>query len=116
MLTRTPRPLSDRARGLGWASYECENNEIPSRNGARTPEIEGSQVKELVGIRSPCRIDSGWRRIRILTRIRDYFDARALHKHSRQYIYHTSSPGKLQDTCCNAHARVQRTSEAPNVP
>ena len=65
---------------------------------------------------SPCRIDSGWRRIRRFTRIRDYFDARAHHEQSRQYIYHTSSPGKLQDTCCNAHGRVQRTSEAPNVP
>ena len=25
MLTRTPRPLSDRARGLGWPSCECGN-------------------------------------------------------------------------------------------
>ena len=28
MLTRTPRPLSDRARGLGWPSCECGNKTI----------------------------------------------------------------------------------------
>ena len=63
---------------------------------------------------SPCRIDSGWRTIRIFTGIRDYFDVRARQEQPRQHIYDTSSLGKLQDAYFNAHAHVQRTSEAPN--
>ena len=63
---------------------------------------------------TPCRIDSGWRTIRIFTGIRDYFDVRAPQEQLRQHIYDTSSLGKLQDAYFNAHAHVQRTSEAPN--
>ena len=54
--------------------------------------------------------------IRIFTRTRDYFDVRAREKQPRQQTYDTGSLGKLQDACCNAHAHVQRTSEAQNVP
>ena len=32
MLTRTPRPLSDRARGLGWPSCECGNKNSQNHN------------------------------------------------------------------------------------
>ena len=63
---------------------------------------------------TPCRIDSGWRTIRIFTGIRDYFDVRARQEQPGQHIYDTSSLGKLQDAYFNAHAHVQRTSEAPN--
>ena len=43
MLTRTPRPLSDRARGLGWPSCECGNNQSAS-----------SHSVSIYSIRPPC--------------------------------------------------------------
>ena len=64
---------------------------------------------------TPCRSDSGKRRIRI-SHVNTYcFDACARQTKSRQYMYDTSSPGKLLNTCGNAHAHVRRPSEPPKV-